>query len=366
MLLMLAACTTVEPAPLMETGDDGTFSSSITKDTSPPDEQEEEDPLDTAETGLEEEEEDPRPTFEDCFAQIGGGTGGPDYAPFEPVIGTHCSGTDHQDIQGVQRVVFLGDSVTVGTPPTDATGWYRNLLADRLADRYGLEKPGWFWQNANLVDGTVYSPHDGAFSSCAKWGARADDLMRDNSQVQDCFPEDRRSETTLVVMTIGGNDLSSLTSGFIEGKSHSELWDQSTEAMGLVREAVTWIKEPGRFPNGVFVVFTNLYEFTDATGDTGSCPAANLAGFGEAVTDPALEEMVVWSMEEFMSIAVDTDSDMLFLLESFCGHGFNYDDPNGRCYRGNEAELWFDLTCIHPNDAGHAAMAEMFMSVIEE
>ena len=71
-------------------------------------------------------------------------------------------------------------------------------------------------------------------------------------------------------------------------------------------------------------------------------------------------------MEEFMSISVDNDTDMLFLLENFCGHGYNRDDPGGRCYRGPDAELWFDLTCIHPNPTGHQVIADMFMSVILE
>jgi len=71
-------------------------------------------------------------------------------------------------------------------------------------------------------------------------------------------------------------------------------------------------------------------------------------------------------MEEFMSISVDNDTDMLFLLENFCGHGYNRDDPLGRCYRGPDAELWFDLTCIHPNVRGHETIADMFLDVVNE
>ena len=128
-----------------------------------------------------------------------------------------------------------------------------------------------------------------------------------------------------------------------------------------------WLgSRPGQFPNGVHVIYTNLYEFTDATGDTSACPAAGLAGYGDAVTDPALEEMVVWSLEQYMDIAVQTQSDMLFLLESFCGHGYRRDDASGRCYRGPDAELWFDLTCTHPNPAGHRVIADMMMDVVLE
>lgn len=67
-----------------------------------------------------------------------------------------------------------------------------------------------------------------------------------------------------------------------------------------------------------------------------------------------------------MSIAVDTDSDMLFLLEAFCGHGFHHDDPESPCYRGPDTEIWFDGTCTHPNPTGHAVIADMFLDVVRE
>ncbi len=306
--------------------------------------------------------------FEACFAEISGPTDepAPDYDAFGPTIADNCNGTNHQDISGIERVVFLGDSVTVGTLPSADPEFYRNRLALMLADEFGLEAPDAFWQGVNILSGEALVQESGDFASCAEWGARADDLMQDDTQVLDCLPESERHKVTLVVMTVGGNDLSNLTEGFMEGAPVSDLWTQTEEFMGLVRETVEWITAPGRFPNGVYVVTTNLYEFTDATGDVTSCPAAGLAGFGEAVTDPALAQMVVWAMEEFMSIAVDTNTDMLFLLESFCGHGFNYDDPAGRCYRGPEAEIWFDLTCIHPNPTGHEVIADMFYSVVME
>jgi len=309
----------------------------------------------------------PEPTrFEDCFADILGDAPGPDYAQFSPKIGTHCKGTQHQNIENIQRVVFLGDSVTVGTPPTPDSETYRAVLAKKLAQEFNLQAPDWSWEALNLIDGTALVQESGDFASCAKWGARTDDLLEDNNQLKDCLPENKRHLNTLVILTVGGNDLASITKGFIEGKPTATLWEQTHAFMALVDEAVRWIKTPNRFPNGVSVIFSNLYEFTDGTGDVTSCPVAGLAGFEAAIDDPALEEMVIWAMEQFMRIAVETQSDMLFLLESFCGHGFNHDDPNGSCYRGPDAENWFDLTCIHPNPTGHSVIAEMFMDVVKE
>jgi len=67
-----------------------------------------------------------------------------------------------------------------------------------------------------------------------------------------------------------------------------------------------------------------------------------------------------------MSIAVDTRTDMIFMLESFCGHGHAHDDPSAPCYRGPGTEIWFDLSCIHPNPTGHGVIADMVMSVVTE
>jgi hypothetical protein len=57
---------------------------------------------------------------------------------------------------------------------------------------------------------------------------------------------------------------------------------------------------------------------------------------------------------------------MIFLLEDFCGHGFQRDNPRSPCYRGPGQDVWFDVTCIHPNPTGHDHVTEMFMAVVQE
>ena len=316
-------------------------------------------------------------TAESCFAAqfVSPPEFGPDYDVFEPTIGSHCNGTDHQNITGVERVVFLGDSVTVGTPPTATADYYRVQLADELADRFGLEKNEGLlhgfeyerWSNVDPFEGTSSVRNAGDFASCAKWGARTDDLLRDSTQIADCFPTMERDQRTLVIVTMGGNDISNLTSGMLDGDSLEDLWTQAQEIVDLFEDAVLWLKEPGRFSNGVYVVFANIYEFTDGTGELGSCEGAGLAGYDGELSDPdALADMVVWINEQYMRIAVETGTDMTFMLEAFCGHGFNADDPSAPCYRGPGAETWFDLTCIHPNPTGHDAITDLFMSIVAE
>ncbi|MCC6213292.1 MAG: hypothetical protein IT376_00345 [Polyangiaceae bacterium] len=292
---------------------------------------------------------------------------GPDYDQFSPTIGSHCKGTNHQDIQGVERVVFLGDSVTVGTPPWLALDYYRVKLAGALAQRFGLTPPGLLWNNVNVIDGVVLQQESGDFASCSKWGARTDDFLRSDGQIPGCFTEASRQKKTLVVMTMGGNDVAAITKSGLDGKPIPDIWQDVYQFVQYQREAVTWLTDPVNFPNGSYVVFANMFEFTDGTGDVTACPAAGLAGFGAAWSDPTiLADMVIYANEQFMDIAVDTGTDMIFMLESFCGHGFNAADPTSPCYRGPNTPQWFDLTCIHPNPTGHSALADLFAATIAE
>jgi lysophospholipase L1-like esterase len=308
-------------------------------------------------------------TASQCFADdfVNPPMDGPDYDQFGPVIGSHCMGTNHQDITGVERVVFVGDSVTVGTPPTLSGDYYRTQLADALATKFGLSGGGFLWDAVNVVSGESIDKIDGDFASCARWGGRVDDLIQDNSQLEDCIAAGDFQKKTLVIMTVGGNDLNALTQDAIDGVPSADLWTQTMTWIDRMRSAVAWIKEPGRFPNGVYVVFANVYEFTDGTGEVQSCDVSGLAGFDEPVPSPEqLKEMVVWANEQYLKIAVDYEVDMIFLLEDFCGHGFENDNPAAPCYRGPNTPQWFDLTCIHPNPDGHDHIRDMFMAVVDE
>ena len=39
---------------------------------------------------------------------------------------------------------------------------------------------------------------------------------------------------------------------------------------------------------------------------------------------------------------------------------------SNRCYREDDPSLWFDITCIHPNERGHEAIFNLFRDVILE
>lgn len=293
-----------------------------------------------------------------------------DYDQFGPVLGTHCKGTNHQVIEGVQRVVFAGDSITTGTPPTATGDWYRNIMAAALTQRFGLDAPGLLWKNLDLFSGVTLQQSSGDFWSCAKFGARTDDMTDPpHQQLITCNPPEERSKTTLIVMTVGGNDIFAWAQDLVDGVPIEQLWLDAEKAVTDLEESIHWaVDDPATFPNGVFVVFANTFEFTDldSASDLATCPGAGIISMDWGLVHPDFLELATWFTTEYMRIAVETGTDMIFFGEAACGHGYMKDDPEGRCYKGPDASLWLDITCMHPGAAGHAGIADLFMAVIDE
>jgi hypothetical protein len=284
------------------------------------------------------------PLAERCFPTVGDPASGvPEYDAFAPVVPRDCAGTDHQAIGDLDRVVFLGDSITAGTPPTPEDGYYRNLLVASLEADFG---------------------HPVETQDCSVWGARVDDLFRDHSQIADCLgTQGVDLRATLVVFTVGGNDMFAFAQDMLDGGTLEQVTADVDATIALFRESVDVLTgmRP-RFPNGLSVVFGNLYEYTDGTGDLSLCPNANLLGFDGVI--PEIRDEYVRVNEAWVQTAVETDTDVVFMLEHFCGHGFLAGDPDNECFRGDDAEVWFDPTCIHPNPVGHEQLADLFRTVV--
>ncbi len=324
----LAACDDGESSPAQETPvEDGATADGATADAGTPD-------------LAIPDALPPRPTAEECFRERTGELG-PDYDQFGMVVGRHCKGSDHQDIEGIEKVVFLGDSITVGTPPTRIDDWYRNILGRELPLRFG--------EDLEIV-------------SCAEFGARTDDFLLGKKEIEECFPDGGDPKRTLVLFTMGGNDIARWAQDLLTPEEASI---QADAAATLLEDAVRWFYEPGRFPAGIFVVYANPYEYTDATGDLESCELAAALGNLDGNWIEGAGAFIEFQ-ERYARLAVETGADMVFALEHFCGHGYRRDDPQSQCYLGPDSELWFDLTCIHPSTEGHAALADLFLAVIDE
>jgi len=282
------------------------------------------------------------PIRERCFGEIGEDAVLPDYEDMGAVVPRHCMGTDHQDIDAVGRVVFLGDSITAGTPPTPAEGIYRALVTAGLQERFGSVST----------------------DNCAEYGASVDDLLGPGGQFERCFTEPI-DEPTLVVFTIGGNDMVDRGRELANGVPVEQVDATAAASLGLLEQAIRWLEDQDGvlFRGGVDVIFSNVYEYTDQTNDIGSCP---MAEFFEVPEIDALPERYAALNESYVDLAVRTQTDIVLLFESFCGHGFHNEDPESPCYRGPGTPRWFDDTCIHPTPAGHAQLAEMVLAIVDE
>jgi hypothetical protein len=153
----------------------------------------------TGETGTDPAESS---LWDRCFGGLGSDSlGMPEYEIFDPVLGEHCSGTNHQDIRDIEKVVFLGDSITAGTPPTSNDEIYRAVLGGYLTEEFGVLE----------------------IEDCSVYGARTDDLGDgERGQIGDCFMEEEPLRT-LVVMTMGGNDMYALAQDAQEGSDTDAL-----------------------------------------------------------------------------------------------------------------------------------------------
>ena len=350
-------------------------------------------------------------TAKSCFEDINDpNKKGPDYDQFEGLImGSHCNGTNHQDIQGIEKVVVIGDSITQGSPNDihpaclDTAHFYRNKLSEWLVDEFNLDTGDGFewgaWKTFDCsYDGSAGKTHSGDFSNCSKWGAKTDDFIDGGEQLPKCFkdfPEFGSDKKTLIFFTIGGNDVGSINKAGFEAAAeevaagYPEAWALAKSTIEYLEEAIEWLTNPEHFPNGSYVVFGTPYEFTDSTGNTEACDPEELeipiiggtinikdlgidlqeiAGFGPWENQEEQFAIVTYLLEEFVRIAVQFQVDVVFMAEAFCGHGWvatgENADTDNVCYRGPDAELWFDKSCYHPSDAGHQALYELFQSVI--
>jgi len=374
--------TTADGSPLTDVPevppDEGTVTDATTVDSKAPDA----DPVDTPGNDATAP-----PIASLCFADKFDPTEpGPDYDQFNPMVATHCLGTNHQDIVDVEQVVFLGDSVTVGTPnlahplSTDNSHFFRNLLAEWLAAHYGLNKGNdieWgLWKAYDYVQGKGSLMEAGDFKNCSKWGARTDDLLEGGGQIHECLPDGTSDKRTLFVFTMGGNDISKITQEGGEASEeevaagYPESWELAENTIQYLKEALEWIGDPANFPNGSYVIFANPFEFTDGSGDVSTCATAALAGYKTWENPAALKDIVIYITEQYTKLAVDTQTDVMWMLEHFCGHGYattgDNADTSNQCYQGPDAELYFDETCTHPSPPGHKAIYEMFKAAVLE
>ena len=240
-------------------------------------------------------------------------------------------GTNNQDITGVERVIFLGDSITAALyiPPP----WSTRIQGDLRALWPGVE-----------------------IHNYAVGGAKTDDVY--NDQIGNIDTDSTKK--TLIMMTIGGNDALQV----MGEDSETSLAHMQEKFDNYLVPTIEFLTDAGNFPGGSFVILANVYDPTDGVGDFTHC------GLGVFAEDwPEVDELAATLNSWYLDLCMEKGIDMLDTYMLFAGHGFNNDDPENefycnRCEPDCPCPRWYDLTCIHPNADGHTSLAGFFYEMI--
>ncbi len=241
-----------------------------------------------------------------------------------------------------KRVIFLGDSITERYGASDDSQAYTALMVENddqtWPDREGDDLATLFPDLTEVVD-------------VSRGGATTDTVLSSQLGKLDTNMTLPAEGESLVVMTIGGNDIMGLmTSG------SSDYTEPLQDIQDNLREIVSTFQDPELFPDGAWIYVTNVYDPSDGTGQADECFYGLDLGH--------LMEPMQQTNDGYLALGQELGFSIVDMHGHFLGHAYNGDDPTNEHYTGDDYELWFYQDCIHPNDAGHNQIRRLFMSAI--
>jgi len=314
-------------------------------------------------------------------AGIDAGTGPTDSGP-PPDAGPDCNPNNlpdgglhgHQSYVGTPpptspaRLIVIGDSISYGYGATDAsTGAYYSLLdtndntqwpsemAVSLAAKYGTTLPV---VNVSYPGATTTSMVSGG-------GGQPNQIMSLTSKL----PLAGRS---IVVITIGGNDLLALVENALlgQGVTAAEIQTTVNTAIMNITTMINFLQSPTNFPDGTDIYLANVYDPTDNTGVLPPACVSMISGgaLNMQITEPTLATAPGAISGNYIALAQSMHFSIVDALGHFYGHGVNATDANSGTSHLNydvcDPVNWFYTDCIHPNDIGHNELRNIFFEAI--
>jgi lysophospholipase L1-like esterase len=239
------------------------------------------------------------------------------------------------------RIVFLGDSITAGVGASKDSLAYPELLVEDTSNKWSdfadldLES---MYGDVPVVDGSK-----GGATSGSVMTQQLDDL----EGLLGGYPV---TGETIVVFTVGGNDMQEALNPFADA---NEIAQATLFNFGAI---VDELQDPAKFPDGVYVYATNVYEPTDGRGQTDGC----FLGFDFSADLPVLDQF----NDDLRAMAEDKGFSVVDLRGHFGGHGWNHTDSSLPTHDPDDPSVWLDADCIHPNDRGHHEVRRLFHAAI--
>ncbi len=239
------------------------------------------------------------------------------------------------------RLIFLGDSITIGEGASPYSNSYPALLQDNNDGE---------WPDHGDADLATLYPGITEVYDVSRGGAVTADV--NNTQIPDLESQLTlpAAGETIVVMTIGGNDAQGALNPFADPDAIRDT------ALANFEDTVAWFQDPANFPDGAYIYATNVYEPSDGVGQVDAC----FFGFDYTAQLPTLDEV----NDGMYDLAVDLGFSSVDMHGHFLGHGFNNKDATNVNYHPNDHTRWLDDDCIHPNNRGHHEIRRLFHAAI--
>ena len=238
------------------------------------------------------------------------------------------------------RLVVLGDSISAGGGATAPSRPYFTLLRQNHDGAWPEESGN---DLVSRFGGSV------PLINVAQGGATTADLAGQLEGLEDRV-DTPASGHTIVVLTIGGNDLQD---AIVRAQApDGPVLDRAVERLA---ELSDWFDET-RFPDGVSIYVAAVYDPSDGVAQIPGCFfGVSLPGFVEALD--------VWR-ERYIALGRERGFAVVDALGHFQGHGHHHDDPENPYHDAEDPTGWFD-DCIHPNDRGHSEIRRLFLEAID-
>jgi lysophospholipase L1-like esterase len=237
-----------------------------------------------------------------------------------------------------KRIIVLGDSISTGTGASTPGLSYFGLLGKNDAA----------WTAELKTSFSARYGHDVDLVNVAVNGATTGSMAQHQLDALGAALGGPAAGHSIVVLTIGGNDLqSAITDAFLGG---------TDDALANLRTTVTYLQDKAKFPDGTSIYLATVYDPSDGEGHAQGC-------FLNQTLPTFVTALDTWRTK-YIALGTELGFSVVDSLGHFHGHGHNFDHTANPYYQASDATGWFS-DCVHPNDRGHDELRRLFFEAVD-